>query len=396
RIEIIHSLEDRQHVVLAGNLEADVIGFYREETIAGVQVLSVREGRIQLANEFVLDKGLDVGDDELIRSFLLRYYESASTIPKFVFLAKLPEDSLLIADWLSGLRSAKPGARVRLQVPRQGPKRQVVLMAEQNAHHALNRFKVRSRYDEERSNLALLQLESALVLPRPPLRIECFDISTIHGQYSVGSMVVFAGGQPEKAAYRRFRIRQTSGEANDVAMMGEVLRRRYAAERQSDARFGSRPDLIIVDGGLPQLHAAQEVLREMDCTDIPIAGLAKADEELFMDWSGSAAIRLPGGSAALYLVKQIRDEAHRFAIGYHRELRGKSMRQSLLDNIPGVGPQRQQALLKAFGSLRQLRQSSVEQISAVPGISATLAQKIWEFWQRPTIDSSRDDQPPSA
>ena len=377
RIEVIHSLEDRQHVQLAEDFNADVIGIYREETIAGVQVLSVREGIVQLSNEFILDKGFDVGDQELIRSFLLRYYESASSIPTRLLLAELPEDGELIADWLTGKLGSAHRAKVRLQVPRQGPKRELLELAELNARHALNRYKVRSRYDEERSNQAMLQLESALALPTAPLRIECFDISTIQGQHSVGSMVVFTAGSPDKSAYRRFRIRLASDQSNDVAMMREVFARRYAPERMADNRFGSRPDLIVVDGGRPQLGVALAQLEELGL-DIPVAGLAKADEELFMAWSGAQPIVLPSGSAGLYLLKQLRDEAHRFAISYHRQLRGKTMRRSVLDDIPGLGPKRRASLLAAFGSLKRLRQAELEEIAAVQGIPLAVAQQVFD------------------
>jgi excinuclease ABC subunit C len=237
------------------------------------------------------------------------------------------------------------------------------------------RFKVRTRYDEERLNSALLQLESALALPAPPLRIECFDISTLHGTYSVGSMVVFTNGRIDSKSYRRFKVRLDTGEANDFAMMGEVLRRRFAPERMADARFGKLPDLVIVDGGKPQLTAALEVLGELGLTDIPVAGLAKREEELFVPWAELPVV-LPTGSASLYLVKRVRDEAHRFAIEYHRNLRGKGMTASILDDIAGLGPKRKKALLKAFGSVKRLREATADEIAATPGIPRELAEEI--------------------
>ena len=378
RIETIRSLVDRQSVELQADLSADAIGFFREETITGVQVLSVREGSLILANEFILDKGFDTDDDELVRGFIMRYYESATSIPRQVLLAALPDDYELIGDWLTDKLASRHGAKVRFVAPVQGEKNELVKLAERNAHHALNRYKVRSRYDEERANLAMLQLESALALPAAPLRIECFDISTIHGSYSVGSMVVFNAGSPEKSSYRRFRIRQTSGEANDVAMMREVLARRYAPQRMADQRFGARPDLIIVDGGRPQLNVALGELARLGL-DIPVAALAKAEEHLFCEWSGADPIVLPNGSAGLYLVKQIRDEAHRFAVSYHRELRAKSVKSSVLDEIPGVGENRRKLLLNAFGSVKRLREASVEEISNVKGIPKNLASQIYGF-----------------
>jgi excinuclease ABC subunit C len=378
RIATIQSLDDRQHAQLGDDLNADVIGFYREETITGVQVLSVREGSVFLANEFVLDKGRDIGDDELVRGFLLRYYESASSIPRQILLEYLPEDQDVIEAWLSRKLNSPHRALVRLITPRIGSKKELLELAGKNAHHALNRYKVRSRYDEERANQAMLQLESALALPAAPVRIECFDISTINGDFSVGSMVVMTAGSTDKSGYRRFRVKMNSSGANDVAMMREVLLRRYDPRRLADLRFGAKPDLIIVDGGLPQLNCALQVLSELEL-DIPVVGLAKKEEHLFVRWNGSEPVVLPNGSSGLYLVKQIRDEAHRFAITYHRKLRTKTMRQSLLDQIPGVGNSRRNALLKHFGSIRQWKGATREQIANVKGIPERLSRVIYDY-----------------
>jgi excinuclease ABC subunit C len=368
----VHAIRGKQKVVSARPLNMDVIGFYREETVAGVHLFVVREGRVLIGNEFVLDKGLDVPMPELVEGFLLRYYDTAADIPKEIVVPELPELAETVEQWLSGLR----GTKVRLTVPQRGEKHDLARLAETNARHTLMRFKVRTRYDEERLNAALLQLESALALPAPPLRIECYDISTLHGTHSVASMVVFTNGRADNSAYRRFRVRLATGEANDVAMMGEVLRRRFAPERMADNRFGRRPDLVIVDGGLPQLNAARAVLAEQGMGDIPIAGLAKREEELWVPWA-EAPVVLPSGSPSLYLVKGVRDEAHRFAITYHRELRGKAMTASVLDDIPGVGPTRKKALLKAFGSVKRLRVATADQIAATPGVSREVADEVY-------------------
>lgn len=371
RLEAVRALRHKQTVVSGRPLNMDVIGFYREETVAGVHVFVVREGRVLYGNEFVLDKGLDVPMDELIEGFLLRYYADSAEVPKEVVLPCVPPDRDAVEEWLGTLR----GKKASLVVPQRGEKRDLLGLAERNAHHTLMRFKVRTRYDEERLNSALLQLESALALPAPPLRIECYDISTLHGRHSVGSMVVFTNGRPDSKQYRRFRVRQDCGEANDVAMMSEVLRRRFSDERQQDARFASRPGLIIVDGGKPQLNAAAVVLEECGVSDIPLVGLAKRDEEVWTIWSEQPVI-LPSGSPSLYLVKRVRDEAHRFAIEYHRNLRGKAMTASVLDDIPGVGPKRRKLLLKEFGSVKRLREATVDQIAAVPGIPVDIAEEI--------------------
>lgn len=376
RLDTVRSLEDRQHVQLPRTLSADCIGFYREETITGAHVLVVREGTVIISNEFVLDKGLDVPDDDLIDGFLLRYYEQATDIPREVILAAAPDDANLVEEWLTTKLASKHQAQVRLAVPQRGQRHELLLLAERNARHTLMRYKVRTRYEEERVNSALLQLESALALPKPPMRIECFDISTIHGRHSVASMVVFSAGSADKSQYRRFKVRMDSGEANDFAMMAEVLGRRYAPERMADERFGSRPDLLIVDGGKPQLTAALGQLQALGL-DIPVAGLAKSDEELFVPWNDQLPIVLPSGSAALYLVKQVRDEAHRFAITFHRELRGKAMTASVLDDVVGLGPKRKKLLLKSFGSFRNLKQAGLEEIAAVKGIPQEVAQELF-------------------
>jgi len=371
RLEAIAAIEQKQKVVSASAFDADIIGFFREETVAGVHVFVVREGRVLIGNEFVLDKGLDVPVGELVSGFLLRYYDEATGVPREIVLRDLPDEPEVHEEWLASVR----GSKVHLHVPQRGDKREMLELAETNARHTLMRFKVRTRYDEERINRALLELESALSLAAPPLRIECYDISTLHGTHSVGSMVVFSGGRAENSSYRRFRVRLDSPEANDIAMMGEVLRRRFAPARMADGRFGSRPGLVIVDGGKPQLAAARAALAESGVGDISLVALAKREEELWLP-DADEPIVLPAGSASLYLVKRIRDEAHRFAIEYHRELRGKAMTASALDAIGGVGPKRKKALLKHFGSLKKLREASAEEIAAVPGIPVEVASEV--------------------
>ncbi len=377
RIQTVESLAQKQHAVSSHRLNADVIGVFREETIAGVAVLVLREGRIMNANEFIFNKGKDVPASELLRMFVLRYYGTTESIPHEVILQEAPEDSEVICDWLTSKLSSAHGAIVRFTVPQRGEKAALLDMANKNARHVLMRYKARSSYDDERINDALLQLESALALERPPLRIECFDISTIHGRYSVASMVVFTNGRPDKGQYRRFKIRMESDEANDFAMMSEVMARRYCKERLADERFGKRPDLIILDGGKPQLSAAIAQLDELGAGDIPICGLAKRDEELFVPWQDSGPVVLPGGSPSLYLVKQVRDEAHRFAITFHRELRGKGMTTSILDEVMGMGPKRKKALLRSFGSFSALRKATLQQIKDSHTVPDQVAEDVY-------------------
>jgi excinuclease ABC subunit C len=372
RLEVIDGLDDRQQVVFPTSVDIDVIGFYREETIAGACVFVVREGRTQRTCEFILDKGFDVSEEELIEGFVKRYYDETADIPAEVDVACELEDGEMIGEWLT----SKRGRVCRLHRPQRGEKHHLLETAQRNARHALLRYMMRTGYADDRTNQALLQLESALALPAPPLRIECFDISTIHGRFTVASMVVFTNGSADKSQYRRFKIRAELDEANDFVSMQEVLGRRYAPERMADERFGSRPDLLVVDGGKPQLTAALTQLEELGL-DIPVCGLAKADEEVFVPWDETPVV-LPTGSASLYLIKQVRDEAHRFAITFHRELRDKAMTVSILDEVEGIGPRRKKDIMKHFGSMKRLREASVDEIAAVKGVSEDVARALYD------------------
>lgn len=372
RLEVIDGLDDRQQVVFPTSVDLDLIGFYREETIAGACVFVVREGRVQRTCEFILDKGFDVDEVELASGFVKRYYDETADVPHEVDLAIELPDADVVGEWLTGKR----GRVCRLHRPQRGEKHRLLQMAERNARHALMRYMMRTGYSDDRTNQALLQLESALALDAPPMRIECFDISTLHGAFTVASMVVFTNGKPDKSQYRRFKIRAELDEANDFVSMSEVLGRRYAPERIADERFGSRPDLLVVDGGRPQLTAAMRQLEELGL-DIPVCGLAKADEEVFVPWDDTPIV-LPSGSASLYLIKQVRDESHRFAITFHRELRGKAMTVSVLDEVPGVGPTRKKAIMKRFGSMKRLRAASEAEIAEVPGVPAEVARSVFE------------------
>lgn len=372
RLEVINGLDDRQQVVFPSRVDIDLIGFYREETIAGASVFVVREGRTVRTCEFILDKGLDVDEEELVAGFIKRYYDETADIPAEVNVAIDLADAELLGAWLS----EKRGHQCHLHRPQRGEKRHLLETAERNARHALMRYMMRTGYADDRTNQALLQLESALALPAPPLRIECFDISTIHGRFTVASMVVFTNGRPDKSQYRRFRVRSVTGEANDFLSMQEVLGRRYAPERMADERFGSCPDLLVVDGGKPQLTAALTQLEQLGL-DIPVCGLAKADEEVFVPWDETPVV-LPNGSASLYLIKQVRDEAHRFAITFHRELRDKAMTVSVLDEVEGVGPTRKKAIMRHFGSMKRLRAASVDDIAEVKGVPRQVAEAVYE------------------
>ncbi len=372
RLQGLDALDVKQQVMFSADVNMDLIGFYREETISCACVFVVREGRTVRSVEFILDKGADVGEDELQEGFVKRYYDETADIPAEVCLSVSLADGDVVAGWLS----EKRGHNVRLHRPQRGEKKRLLDMAAANARHALMRYMVRTGYADDRTNQALMQLESALALDAPPMRIECFDISTLHGHFTVASMVVFTNGRPDKSQYRRFKIQTPLTEANDFVSMSEVLGRRYAPERMSDERFGLRPDLLVVDGGKPQLTAAMNQLAELGL-DIPCCGLAKSDEEVFVPWDETPVV-LPSGSASLYLIKQVRDESHRFAITFHRELRDKAMTRSVLDDVPGIGPKRKRLLMREFGSLKRLREADEERIAAIPGIPAEVAHAVWQ------------------
>lgn len=391
RLLAIQNLEDSQKVYFASALDADFIGIFREETIAAACVFVVREGRLIRSVDFMLNKGMDIPEPELTSACIKTYYARTEDVPKQIEVACLPEDVEPLEYWLAqktqhGRRSHK----VHIKRPQRGDRKALMDMATRNAHHALVRYELRTGYDDERKNSALKELESALSLDRPPLRIECFDISTIHGAHTVASMVVFTNGSSDKSQYRRFKIRTPLDEANDFLSMSEVFDRRYSTRRMRDQRFGKRPDLIIVDGGKPQLTAALTQLEKLGLT-IPVVGLAKADEEIFVPWQDDPVV-LPSGSASLYLVKRVRDEAHRFAITFHRELRNKAMTVSILDEIEGVGPKRKKALLKRFGSFKKLKGATLEEIEKTPGVSNEVAKAVYNTLQAWQMEQENNNQ----
>jgi excinuclease ABC subunit C len=305
----------------------------------------------------------------------LQFYARATSIPPQVLVPAVLPDA---AD-LEAFLTARRGGPSRLAVPQRGEKRELMALATRNAGETLAREQARWMADEGKTLGALEELAEALGLPGPPLRIECYDISNVQGSDSVGSMVVFEEGRPRPGEYRRFKIRTVVG-ANDFASHQEVLRRRFRRARAGDegaeeALRWAMPDLVIIDGGKGQVSAAKEVLDELGLHDLPMAGLAKEREELFLPGATEPVV-LPATSPALYLVQRLRDEAHRFAITYHRDLRSKRQTHSAFDDLPGVGPKRRRALLRVFGSAKRVRDAPVEQIAAVPGIGAALAERI--------------------
>ncbi|MGD0114691.1 MAG: excinuclease ABC subunit UvrC [Dehalococcoidia bacterium] len=381
QIRAIENVSEAQVTAYARPTDEDVFGMARSDGEAVAQVLFVRGTKMIGGDHFPLDGAKGEPDAEVMNGFLKQFYESSTYVPRTVLLPLEIPETAEIEEWLSERR----GGRVKLVTPRRGNKRRLIAMATENAREALEVARLRWLTDTGKTRQALEELQEELNLPALPNRIECYDISDIMGAHPVGSMVVFIGGRPRRAEYRRFRIKSVEG-ANDVAMMAEVLRRRFkraaqAVEAQESAQaegWGALPDLLIVDGGKAQLNAALDVLRETGAPFIPAAGLAKQQEELYVK-DVSEPIVLSRTSQALYLLQRVRDEAHRFAITYHRSVRQKAGTRSALDAIPGVGPKRKQALLRKFGSVREIREASVDEIASTVGFTRSLAERVKEY-----------------
>jgi excinuclease ABC subunit C len=366
QLQAVEKVIEKQNINIPDANDQDAIGMGRSHVGTCMQVFFVRSGKLIGREHFLLEGEDGAEDQEVLTGFIKQYYARAAFIPKEILLPIEIEDHALISQWLTEQR----GTKVSLQVPKRGTKRELINMAMENAREVLEQQQERLQHTETQTSGAVRELQQYLHLSREPYRIECFDNSNIQGADPVSSMVVFEGGKPKKDDYRRFKIQTVQG-ANDFATMQEVVFRRY-----KDAQ-PPLPDLIIIDGGKGQLHAARDVLRSVGMTHIPTYGLAKEFEHLFVEGNPDPII-LPRHSAALYLVQRIRDEAHRFAITYHRQLRRKRNLASLLDEIEGVGPKRRKALYDHFGSFEKIKKATVEDLAKLPGISPALAVKIVE------------------
>ena len=375
KIRAIERTMESQKMAAFARTELDLVALARKDDQAAVQLFVVRNGKMLGRDVFFLDAHHDVADDEVLGQFLLQYYARATNVPREVLVPRSVTEK---AD-LEAFLALRRGSTVHLRTPQRGEKRQLMDLATRNAQESLAREAARWLADEGRTLGALEELAAALGLPGPPMRIECYDISNLGGAQTVGSMVVFEEGRPRTGEYRRFGIRGVQGP-NDFASHQEVLRRRFrntraGEEGTEEERRWAMPDLVIVDGGRGQVSAAKEVLDELGLHDLPMVGLAKEREELVLPDRDEPVV-LATTSQALYLVQRLRDEAHRFAITYHRNLRNKRAVKSAFDDLPGVGPKRKRELLKVFGSAKRVREAPVEQVAAVPGIGRALAQRI--------------------
>ncbi len=402
QLHAIERVTERQQMATTNPLDADVFALARQDDEACVQAFFVRGTVVADTDSYLLDGTKDESDAEVIGAFLGQFYESATYVPRTVLLSNAPADG----EWLEEVLRERRGGAVEVAVPMRGERRGLVATAEENARESLRMYHARWVADRDKTEAALSQLEEELDLPGRPERIECYDISTIQGTSTVASMVVFKHGQPATSEYRRFRIKTVEGQ-DDFASMREVLMRRFkriaerrrtqltaevpaesapaggqvatlpviAAEPEEPSPWDEVPDLVIIDGGKGQLGAALDVMRDLGLRDVPVCGLAKQQEEIFVA-DVADSIMLPRTSEALYLVQRIRDEAHRFAITYHRKLRARSATRSALDAVPGIGPKRKRALMRKFGSLKAIREADVDEIAATVGFTRRLAENV--------------------
>lgn len=381
QINAMQRVVERQRVVTRARADEDVIAFAREDGDTCVQVFFIRGGKLIGRETFLLDGVEDDQPSHILGSFVKQFYDEAAYIPPQIVLSEGLDERLIVESWLRGKR----GDKVVVRVPRRGQQKELVALASKNAAETLAHLRAQWQLDEAKWAAALAELQGALGLPEPPTRMECYDISNIQGASATGSMVVFVKGTPRKSDYRRFRIQTVEG-ADDFAMMAEVLRRRLlrlkaAADKEPRApgakpdAFALKPDLILVDGGKGQLNAARRVMEELGFRDIALASLAKEREEVFVP-DRPDPVPLAPNSQASFLLQRLRDEAHRFAVAYHRTIRGRAGLASSLDRIPGVGPRRRKALLARFGSLDGIRRASVEELAAVPGMTREIAARV--------------------
>ena len=372
QIQAVNRVIEGQRIATTVRGEQDVIAFAQDKDQAYVQVFFIRSSKLIGRESFILQGARSEEPSQIMTSFIKQFYNSTPYIPPILLLQYPVEDTIIIEGWLQ----SKKGAKVNIQVPRRGNKNQLVKIVAENAEQGLEQLKIKQLATPGSLTAALAEIERELHLPCTPLRMEGYDISNIQGKAAVGSMVVFDKGKPKPSHYRRFRIKTVSG-ADDYAMLHEVLKRRFKRSRDASNTWAILPDLILIDGGKGQLNAALSAMGEAGVNSVPTASLAKENEEVFIPAS-SQPIILPRSSQGLQLLQRLRDEAHRFALGYHQKIHKRETFSSSLDTIPGIGPKRKRALLKQFGSLRAIREAPIEELAATAGMSQSLAIRIKE------------------
>ena len=369
QLAAVRKVAEKQNIV-TGAGDQDAIGMARSEIGVCVQVFFIRAGKMIGREHFLLQGSEDESDEALLAAFLQQYYHRATFIPREILLPMELTEAALLETWLA----EKKGAKVELLVPQRGTKHDIVAMAASNAEKFLSDEAARIRQANAQTLGAVEELGRYLGLKNPPNRMECFDISHIQGSETVASMVVFEGGLPKKSDYRRFKINSTEGKPDDFLSMREVTQRRYG-----DLPEEELPDLIVIDGGKGQLSSAFEIIRGAGHKDVPVVGLAKQFELVFREGESDPVV-LPRHSQALYLIERIRDEAHRFAITYHRNLRGKRNLVSVLDHIVGIGPARRKSLWSTFGTIAKIKAASVDELAQAPGMNRPAAEAVYQFF----------------
>lgn len=369
QLTAVRKVTERQKIV-TGSGDQDAVGMARSGLGVCVQVFFIRGGKLVGRDHFLLSGSEGETDESLLAAFLKQYYNQSTFVPREILLPMELDERTLLADWLSGVK----GARVAVETPKRGTKKDIVLMATGNAASLLEEEAAKLKAANAQTLGAVAELGRHLGLAKPPRRMECFDISHTQGSETVASMVVFEDGVPKKDSYRRFKIQSAEGKPDDFKSMREVVGRRYGELKAEEL-----PDLIIVDGGKGQLSSALEIIRGAGHGSVPVVGLAKQFEYIFIEGESEPVI-LPRHSQSLYLVQRIRDEAHRFAITYHRKLRGKRNMVSVLDHVVGIGPKRRKILWDHFGSLEKMKAASAADMAALPGMSAPAAQAVYNFF----------------
>ncbi len=376
QIKSIQSIIEGQRIATMVQGDQDAIAFAQDGDQALAQIFFVRSGKLIGREGFVIQGTEGEDPTRVMTTFVKQFYASSLNIPSLILLQYPVDDLTILRSWLK----QKRGRRVDIQVPKKGPKKKFIGNVAENARRGLEQIRIRTLISTRDMTPAMQEIQKELELPSLPVRIEGYDISNIQGSMAVGSMVVMEEGKPKPACYRRFKIK-TIDRANDYAMLQEVLRRRFRhiwADKSTRSAWVPVPDLVLIDGGKGQLHAALSVLEESGLNDLPIASIAKEKEEIFTT-DRSEPIRLPGNSAGRLMLQHLRDEAHRYALGYHLNVRRKSILTSTLDTVPGIGPKRKKALLRKFGSVQGIKTASIDTIQEVKGISPMLAAKIKEY-----------------
>ena len=376
QVQAIHRVVAGQKIAATVRGEQDIIAFAQDRDQASVQVFFVRGGKLIGRESFVLHGTQHEEPTQIMTNFIKQFYSSSPHIPPLLLLQHAVDDIAVVREWLQSRRRGQ----VDIQVPSRGKRKQLVDIVAENARRGLEQLIIKKLSAPRVLEAALAEIGRELRLPGVPSRMEGYDISNIQGKAAVGSMVVFENGRPKPSHYRRFKIRTVSG-ADDYAMMQEVLRRRFkhlGSDASSPDSWAILPDLVLIDGGKGQLNAALSVMQEMGAGPVPAAGLAKENEEIFIPGAAKPVV-LPRSSPGLQLLQRLRDEAHRFALGYHQKVRKRESFTSMLDSIPGIGPGRKRALLRQFGSVAAVKKASVAELTLTRGVTESLAQKIKEY-----------------